>query len=94
MTPRNRRNFSDEFKKQVVQLSENGKPRKEILKEYELSSSAFDRWVSQYRNSGSFKEEDNRTAEQNENIRLKKENQRLLMEVDVLKQAALIMGRK
>ncbi|MCP3033616.1 transposase, partial [Halobacillus sp. A1] len=81
MTPRNRRNFTDEFKKQVVQLNENGKPRKEILKEYELSSSAFDRWLSQFRNTGSFKEEDNRTAEQNENIRLKKENQRLMMEV-------------
>ncbi len=94
MTPRNRRNFTDEFKKQVVQLNENGKPRKEILKEYELSSSAFDRWVSQYRNAGSFKEEDNRTPEQNENIRLQKENQRLSMEVDILKQAALIMGRK
>ncbi|MCP3032694.1 IS3 family transposase [Halobacillus sp. A1] len=94
MTPRNRRNFTDEFKKQVVQLNENGKPRKEILKEYELSSSAFDRWLSQFRNTGSFKEEDNRTAEQNENIRLKKENQRLMMEVDVFKASGADHGTK
>ena len=71
-----------------------GNQEKKLLKEYELSSSSFDRWISQYRQSGSFKEEDNRTAEQNEIIKLKKENQRLKMENDILKQAALIMGRK
>jgi transposase len=44
--------------------------------------------------SGSFKEKDNRTPEENELIKLRKENQRLLMENDILKQAALIQGRK
>ena len=44
--------------------------------------------------TGSFKEKDNRTPEQEELIRLRKENQRLAMENDILKQAALIMGRK
>ena len=42
----------------------------------------------------SFKAEDNRTPEENELIKLRKENQRLKMENDILKQAALIMGRK
>ena len=42
--------------------------------------------------SGSFKEKDNRTAEEEELIKLRKENQRLMMENDILKQAALIMG--
>jgi transposase len=37
---------------------------------------------------------DNRSEEESELMRLRKENQRLLMENDVLKQAALIMGRK
>ncbi|RKD25360.1 hypothetical protein BET04_03815 [Caminicella sporogenes] len=44
--------------------------------------------------SGSFKAKDNRSQEENELIRLRKENQRLKMENDILKQAALIMGRK
>ncbi|PSK01719.1 IS3 family transposase, partial [Brevibacillus porteri] len=44
--------------------------------------------------TGSFKEKDNRTAEQTELIELRKENQRLKMENDILKQAALIFGRK
>jgi len=44
--------------------------------------------------TGSFKEKDNRTEEEYELIALRKENQRLKMENDILKQAALIMGRK
>ena len=39
-------------------------------------------------------EKDNRTPEQEELIRLRKENQQLRMENDILKQAALILGRK
>jgi transposase len=50
--------------------------------------------VSQYHDTGSFKEEDNRSPEEKELIKLRKENQRLNMENDILKQAALIMGRK
>jgi len=44
--------------------------------------------------TGSFKTADNRTPEENEMISLKKELQQLRMENDILKQAALIMGRK
>ncbi|CDQ21345.1 hypothetical protein BN982_03716 [Halobacillus karajensis] len=61
-----------------------------------MTSSSFDRWISQYTQSGSFKE-DNRTSEQSEQkelIKLRKENQRLNMENDILKQAELIIGRK
>jgi transposase len=94
MTKRTRRTFTKEFKEQIVQLHASGKPRSEIIKEYELTPSSFDRWVSQYSNSGSFEEKDNRTPEQEELIKLRKENQRLAMENDILKQAALIMGRK
>jgi len=94
MTKRTRRTFSKEFKEQIVQLHASGKPRSEIIKEYELTPSAFDKWVRQFRSSGSFEEKDNRTPEQEELIRLRKENQKLAMENDILKQAALIMGRK
>ena len=66
MTRRERRNFTDEFKNQVVQLYLNGKPRHEIINEYDLSSSAFDRWVKQHQYSGSFIEKDNRSDEENE----------------------------
>ncbi|GGA34551.1 hypothetical protein GCM10010917_19790 [Paenibacillus physcomitrellae] len=64
------------------------------VKEYELSPSALDRWIKQAQTSGSFSEKDNRSAEENELIALRKRVQRLEMENDILKQAALIMGRK
>ena len=50
--------------------------------------------MKQSQASGSLKEKDNRTPEEEELIKLRKENQRLMMENDSLKQAALIMGRK
>ena len=89
-----RRTFTTDFKKQVVALYENGKSRQDIVSEYELTASALDRWITQFQQSGSFKEKDNRSPEEQEVIELRKRNKQLEMEVDILKQAALIMGRK
>lgn len=78
----------------MVEIYENGKTRAAIVEEYDLTASALDRWIKQAQTTGSFKEKDNRSSEENELIALRRENQRLQMEVDILKQAALIMGRK
>lgn len=94
MPKQQRRTFTSEFKKQMVGLYENGKSRAAIVAEYDLTASALDRWIKQAQTTGSFKEKDNRSPEENELIALRKENQRLKMENDILKQAALIMGRK
>ena len=88
------RKYSDDFKKQMVQLIENGKKRSELVREYELTPSALERWIHQFRTTGSFHVNDNLTDEQRELIQLRKQNKQLLMENDILKQAALIMGRK
>lgn len=89
-----RRNYSDDLKKQLVELHNHGKPRSEIIREYELTGSAFDRWVKRINATGSSHDKDNRTPEEQELLRLRKENQQLRMENDVLKQAALIFARK
>lgn len=94
MSRRERREFTEEFKTQMVKLYNSGKTKAEIVKEYDLTRSAFESWIKKYNNTGSFKACDNRTEEEKEIIRLKKENQQLKMENDILKQAALIMGRK
>ena len=91
---RARRTFSEEQKKQLVELFNHGKPRSEIIREYDLTGSAFDRWVKRINTAGSSHEKDNRTIEEQELIKLRKENQQLRMENDVLKQAALIFARK
>lgn len=86
--------YTKEFKKQIVELINNGKSPGDIVKEYNISRSSIHKWISDYGRSKSFKAKDNRTDEENELINLRKENTRLKMENDILKQAALIMGRK
>jgi transposase len=71
-----------------------GKPRAEIIREYDLTASAFDKWIRQAQTTGSFSEKDNLTPEQKELNALRKRNVQLEMENDILKQAALIFGRK
>ena len=89
-----RRTFSEEFKLQLVQLYNSGKSKASISREYDISTSVIDRWVKRINATGSTKESDNRTPEQIELRHLRKENQRLQMENDILKQAALIFAQK
>jgi transposase-like protein len=46
MTKKARRTFTSEFKEQMVQLYLNGKPRKDIIREYDLTPSSLDKWVN------------------------------------------------
>ena len=89
-----RRTFSEEFKLQMVQLYNSGKSKSSISREYDISMSVIDRWVKRINATGSTKESDYRTPEQIELLHLRKENQRLQMENDILKQAALIFAQK
>lgn len=94
MSRRPRRTFTESFKKQMVELYKNGKRRSEIIKEYELTPSSLNKWMKQYSETGSFKEADNQSPEQILIKQQEKELKQLRMENDILKQAALIMGRK
>ena len=91
---RPRPTYTEECKNQVEQLYQNGKRKCNITREYDIASSLLDKWIKQADTSGSFKEKDNLTLEQKELIELRKRNKQLEMENDILKQAALIMGRK
>ena len=85
--------YNEEFKKQIVELIRSEKNINEVVKEYNIARSTVNKWVKDYSSFGSSKAKDNRSDEENELIKLKKENQKLKMENDILKQAALIMGR-
>ena len=76
MIKRKRRNYTSTFKKQIVQLYQNGESESDIAKEYDIHVSVIGRWLSQYDNSGSFKEKENRSE----------------LENDIIKQAALILA--
>ncbi|MED4717883.1 IS3 family transposase [Bacillus badius] len=94
MIKRERRTFTAEFKKQMVQLYQNGKTKRAIIDEYDLTPSSLDRWIHQDETSGSFKEKDNRTAEQQELLELRKELKQLRMENDIFKASRADHGTK
>jgi transposase len=94
MTKRPRRKFTTEFKAQMVALHESGKRRKDLINDYDLSASALDKWIKQAKTTGSFREADNLKPEQIEINEMRKKLKQLEMENDLIKQAALIFGRK
>ncbi|MGM0509359.1 MAG: hypothetical protein ACQERZ_09435 [Fusobacteriota bacterium] len=59
-----------------------------------MSRSTLNAWVNNYNDTGSFKAKDNRTAQEKEILKLKKDLKHAKMENDILKQAALILGKK
>jgi transposase len=89
-----RRSFSEEFKQQIVALYNAGKPVSDIAREYDIGQSTLNRWIKRINQTGSTKEKDNRTPEQQELLNLRRENKQLKMENDILKQAALIFAQK
>lgn len=94
MSRKTRRHFTDDFKQQIVDLHQAGRKRSELINEYDLTPSTFDKWVKQAKTTGSFETVDNLTAEQRELIALRKRNKELELQVDILKQAAVIMVQK
>ena len=94
MSRKNQNNYKDEFRNQIVALYKNGKGVSTIHREYNLATQTIYNWIKKANKSGSFRDNDKRTPEENELIELRKKNKRLLMENDILKQVALIMARK
>ena len=86
--------YGEEFKKQMVALYNNGKSLADLNREYGIAKSTIKVWVERYNDSGSFNVNDNRTEEEKELIKLRKRVKQLEMENDILKQAALILGKK
>jgi len=86
--------YNDEFKRKIVDLANNGKKISDIIDEYGVARSTVHKWKKDFNQSGSFKAKDNRTDEEKELLKLRKEIKQLKMENDILKQAALILGQK
>lgn len=86
--------FSNEFKTKIVKMVLDGANRQEICQKYNIGHSTLSRWISQYRKHQSFDPNAGLSDAELEIIYLKKELEEANMEIDILKQAALIMGRK
>lgn len=92
--PNRSKRYTDEFKLNIVKLTEQGKGSLEISKEFKIARSTIEKWKGDYNNTKSFKAKDNKNVETKELEALIKENKRLKMENDILKQAALILAQK
>jgi len=88
------RRYTDEFKRQIVELKKKGRSTSNLMEEYDLTKTSINTWARQFANSGSFCESDNLTDVEKALKTALKENRQLKMENDILKQAALILGRK
>ena len=88
------RYYTEEFKRQIVGLRGSGKSVEELHREYKISKTAIRNWEREIGNSGKLGRAENLSESEVELRALRKENKQLRMENDILKQAALILGRK
>jgi len=88
------RYYEEDFKRKIVELQQNGRSIEELHREYKISKTAIRNWLREIGNSGKFGAAENMIDSEKELRQLRKENKQLRMENDILKQAALILGRK
>jgi transposase len=95
----NRRQYSEEFKKEAVEYSlASEKSVKEVARDLGISHHNLDRWRTQYRKRGKLAfpghGKENLTPQEAENRRLKKELADTTIERDILKKALAIFTKK
>jgi transposase-like protein len=91
---RTRRRFTAEFKAQAVKrLLEDGKGLSEVATELGLSPGQLSAWRTEHLAAGSAEALALHKVEQAEVQRLKRENERLEEEVEILKKAAAFFAR-
>lgn len=98
MTVKPRKQYTDEFKAQIVELAALGRPVSELSREFEVNSSLIQTWrrkASQQPQLGS--EGAGAVGDQDvaDELRLlRRQVSELQMENDILKKAAVILGTK
>lgn len=81
--------FEDEFKKKIVRLFlEEGKTKKSISMEYNVSVASISNWVKQFRN------ECQNNEKANDEYNYMKENLRLRKELEEVKKAAAFFAKE
>ncbi len=95
--PKQRRNFTREFKVEAVRrIADQGKSLAEVARELELSESLLRSWKTALAAEGdrAFPGKGNLPAVEEELRRLRAENQRLRMEREILKKATAFFARE
>ncbi len=90
-----KKSYKENFKKQIVKIYNQGNHSyKELSDQYGIAPSTMRQWVIRYNNTRSFNAVDNRSDEEKRIIELESKVKQLEMENDILKQAALLLGKR
>ena len=86
--PRYRKPYPQEFKQKLIALVREGRTAEDLSREYEPTAHAICNWVKQADVDEGRRDDDLVTAERDELRRLRRENERLREEREILKKAA------
>jgi len=86
--PKSHKAYPEEFKKKLVALVRGGRTPEELSREFEPSAPAIRNWVAQAGRDEGTRQDGLTTSEREELQRLRRENERLREERDILKKAA------
>ena len=86
-----RKVYDEDFKKMIVELYENKKPECELKREYGLVDATIYRWINKY---GKIKTSTGQITNNDEILKLQKENQEIKTENEILKKALAIFSRQ
>jgi transposase len=94
--PRRRRSFTPEFKAEIVELCHRGERSVgQVAKDFGLTETAVREWVKQAgRDAGTRQDGGMTTAERQELAELRRENRRLLEDVEILKRATAFFAKE
>ena len=92
--PRHRPPYPAEFHRQMVDLVRSGRTPQELSREFEPTAQSIANWVRQADRDAGRRSDGATTAEREELIRLRRENQRLRQERDILSKAAAWFARE
>lgn len=86
--PRTHKPYPEEFKKKLVALVRQGRNPEELSKEFEPSAQAIRNWVAQADRDEGLRQDGLTSSERDELQRLRRDNERLREEREILKKAA------
>lgn len=80
--------YTDEFKKKLITLVRGGRTPEELSRQFEPSAQAIRNWLAQADRDEGKRQDGLTTSEREELARLRRENERLKEEREILKKAA------
>jgi transposase len=86
--------YSEKFKLQLVQLYNAGATQAEIREQYGVAPSTLHGWIKTFNSSDIISMQPELSAAEIELIEMRRKLKYLEMENDILKQAALILGKR